>query len=122
MGKGGKTFGLIKFATMLKDSPKLGTGDITVKNDPRMMPLGPFLRKTKLNEIHQLLNILKGDMSLIGPRPLTPNNFEYYSDEVKAGIAKLQPGLSGVGSIVFRDEESIIASSGKSHLDCYKEE
>ncbi len=122
VGKGGRMFGLIKFATMLKDSPNIGTGDITTKNDPRLMPLGPFLRKTKLNEVPQLINVLKGDMSLIGPRPLTPLTFSFYSDEVQSCIKKLKPGLSGVGSIVFRDEETIIANSGKSHLDCYKED
>ncbi len=122
VGKGGKEIGLIKFATMLKNSPNVGTGDITLRNDPRLMPLGPFLRKTKLNELPQILNILNGDMSLIGPRPLTPKNFDFYSPAVKATLAKLKPGLSGVGSIVFRDEESILAKSGKPYLECYKED
>ena len=66
---------------MLKDSPNLGTGDVTVKNDPRVLPLGHFLRKTKINELPQIINVLKGDMSIIGPRPLTPKNFDYYSDK-----------------------------------------
>ncbi len=122
VGKGRKTFGLIKFATMLKDSPNLGTGDITVKSDPRMMPLGPFLRKTKLNEVPQLLNIIKGDMSIVGPRPLTPKNFSYYPESSRKKIAQLTPGLTGIGSIVFRDEESLIAQSQKEYIDCYKED
>lgn len=122
IGEGGKTFGLLKFATMLKESPNLATGDITLKNDPRVLPLGQYLRKTKLNEMPQLLNILKGDMSIIGPRPLTPTNFSYYSDDIKKEIIKVKPGLSGIGSIVFRDEELILANSKKSHVDCYKED
>ena len=75
VGLNGKIFGLYKFATMLKNSPNIGTGEITVKNDPRVLPFGSFLRKTKINELPQLLNILKGDMSIIGPRPMVPNTF-----------------------------------------------
>jgi len=108
VGKDGKMFGLLKFATMLKDSPNIGTGDITVKEDPRVLPFGKFLRKTKINELPQLINILKGDMSIIGPRPLTKRNFDLYSYEIKQYIKKVKPGLSGIGSVVFRDEENIL--------------
>ena len=69
VGRGGKHFKLYKFATMLKDSPNMGTGTVTVKNDPRILPIGGFLRKTKVNELPQLINIFNGDMSVIGPRP-----------------------------------------------------
>ena len=62
VGKDGEMFGLLKYATMLKDSPSLGTGTITVKDDPRVLPIGKFLRKTKINELPQLLNIIKGDI------------------------------------------------------------
>ena len=71
VGKDGKIFKLMKFATMLKDSPNMGTGTVTVKDDPRVLPFGKFLRKTKINELPQLLNILKGDISIIGWRPQT---------------------------------------------------
>ncbi|MEM8946549.1 MAG: sugar transferase [Planctomycetota bacterium] len=121
IGKYGNKFGLLKFATMLKNSPNIGTGTVTVKNDPRVLPAGKFLRKTKLNEIPQILNVLKGDMSIVGPRPLTQQTFDFYSPEVQEKIKELQPGLTGIGSIVFRDEESIIAASDLEPLECYEQ-
>ena len=120
VGRGGKPFGLLKFATMLKDSPNMGTGDITIRNDPRVLPFGRILRKTKINELPQIINVLLGDMSIIGPRPLTSKNFNYYSEEVKEIIGRMQPGLSGVGSIVFHDEEAIMVDSGMSYEEFYK--
>ena len=122
VGYRGEIFKLIKFATMLEDSPNLLSGDITLKDDPRVLPMGKFLRSTKINEVPQILNILKGDMALVGPRPLTPRNFALYSEEVRKDIVRVRPGLTGIGSIVFRDEESILAGSEKSHLDCYADE
>ena len=108
VGKGGKKFGLLKFATMLKDSPNMGTGTITVKNDPRVLPVGRFLRKTKINELPQLINILKGDMSVIGPRPQDMRCFVVFDKEDQEKIKSVRPGLSGIGSIIFRDEEAIL--------------
>lgn len=119
VGKDGKSFGLFKFATMLKNSPNMGTGDITTRNDPRVLPFGRLLRKTKINELPQIINVLKGDMSLIGPRPLTPRNFSYYSETAQEAIRRLQPGLSGVGSIVYRNEEALIADSGMDPHEFY---
>lgn len=111
VGRHGRKFNIIKFSTMLKDSPNIGTGDITVKNDPRIFPFGNFLRRTKINEIPQLINILFGDMSLIGPRPMTPKVFDFYSSKEQDIIKQLKPGLSGVGSIVFREESTIVENS-----------
>jgi len=108
VGINGKHFGLLKFATMLKNSPNLGTGNMTVKNDTRILPLGSFLRKTKVNELPQLLNILFGDMSIIGPRPLTQDHFDGYLPVVQEAIYSVRPGLSGVGSVVFRNEEEML--------------
>jgi lipopolysaccharide/colanic/teichoic acid biosynthesis glycosyltransferase len=108
IGRGGKSFGLYKFATMLKDSPNIGTGTVTVKDDPRILPVGRFLRKTKLNELPQLLNILMGDMSIIGPRPQDQRCFDVFPESSKQAILQVRPGLSGIGSIVFRDEESLL--------------
>jgi len=120
IGLGGRPFGLLKFATMLKDSPRMGTGDITVRNDPRVLPFGRLLRKTKINELPQLINVLKGDMSLIGPRPVTASHFDCYSAQVKAVIGGIRPGLSGVGSLTFRNEETLIANSGLPPAECYR--
>jgi lipopolysaccharide/colanic/teichoic acid biosynthesis glycosyltransferase len=111
VGLGGKPFGLYKFATMLKNSPSLGTGTVTVKGDPRVLPVGRFLRKTKLNELPQLLNIINGDMSIIGPRPQTRRCFDAFPARSQAEIIKVRPGLSGIGSIVFRDEEELMHAS-----------
>lgn len=108
VGRGGRKFGLMKFATMLKESPNLGTGTVTLKNDPRVLPVGRFLRKTKLNELPQLVNILKGDMSVIGPRPQTLRCFEAFPEEAQRAVEKVRPGLSGIGSIVFRGEEDLM--------------
>ena len=108
VGLGSKKFKLYKFATMLKDSPNIGTGTVTVKNDPRILPMGSFLRKTKINELPQLINIFNGDMSVIGPRPQTQRCFDAFPQMSKNQIIKVRPGLSGIGSIIFRNEEDII--------------
>lgn len=108
VGKHGKIFKLFKFATMLKDSPNIGTGEVTVKSDPRILPVGYVLRKFKINELPQLLNVFLGHMSLIGPRPLTKTLFDCYPKNVQKAIKSVRPGLSGIGSIVFRSEEDIL--------------
>lgn len=108
IGRGGKHFKLYKFATMLKDSPNIGTGTVTVKNDPRILPMGRFLRKTKINELPQLINILNGDMSFIGPRPQTQRCFDAFPLSSQNQIIKVRPGLSGIGSIIFRNEEDMM--------------
>ncbi|MDC0379691.1 sugar transferase [Litorivicinus sp.] len=113
LGRGGRPFLLLKFATMLKDSPQMPGGNITSKNDPRILPLGRLLRSTKINELPQLINIARGDMSFIGPRPLTKDNFIKYKKKQQEVIGKLRPGLSGVGSLIFSDEESWLAGSGR---------
>ena len=118
VGKGGQSFKLYKFATMLKNSANIGTGTVTLKNDARVLPVGRFLRKTKINELPQLLNILKGDMSVVGPRPQTLRCFEAFPEELQSIIVKIKPGLSGVGSIVFRGEEDILINNEDS-IDFY---
>lgn len=110
IGTYGNVFNLIKFATMLKNSPNMNLGTVTIKNDPRILKIGGFLRNTKINELPQLINIILGDMSIIGPRPLTENAFNSYSLDVQSLLKTTRPGLSGIGSIVFREEEKILAS------------
>ncbi len=113
-------FGIWKFATMQKNSPSIGSKDLTLRNDPRVTPFGKFLRKSKLNELPQLINILTGDMSFTGPRPLMKSGFDRYSDEMKAKVYNVKPGLTGIGSIVFRDEELIMTKSNLSPDECYR--
>lgn len=108
VGRYGIPFGLLKFATMLKDSPNLGTGTLTTKDDPRVLPFGRFLRKTKINELPQLINILKGDMSIIGPRPQTQRCFDAFPKHSQDQIIQVRPGLSGIGSVAFRGEEDMM--------------
>lgn len=111
VGKNKVSFRLLKFATMLKNSEQIGAGTVTLKDDFRVLPVGSFLRKTKLNELPQLFNIFLGDMSVIGPRPLHKKQFSFYSTEDQSIIASTTPGLSGMGSIIFRDEEKILQDS-----------
>ncbi len=108
IGKGGREFQLLKFATMMKNSPAIGSGELTMPNDPRVLPVGRILRKTKLNELPQLLNIVAGDLSLIGPRPQTLRYYNFYSSADRIWIDTIRPGLSGAGSILFRDEENLL--------------
>jgi lipopolysaccharide/colanic/teichoic acid biosynthesis glycosyltransferase len=108
IGYNGKFFGLLKFATMLKNSPNIGTRTITVARDPRILPIGKFLRKSKINELPQLVNVFLGQMSLVGPRPLTKETFDLYPEQTQTAIKRVRPGLSGIQQIVIRDEEGLV--------------
>ena len=119
-GRGGNSFGLYKFATMLKNSPNIGAGEITVRGDPRVLPFGRFLRKTKLNELPQLWNIFIGDMSVVGPRPMVLNTYAHYPEEARQKLNTIRPGLTGIGSIVFRDEERYLADRDEP-MEFYRE-
>ena len=122
VGYKNKDFKIIKFATMLSNSANMGSGSLTLKNDPRVLPFGSFLRKTKINELPQILNIIIGDLSIVGPRPQMQVDFEKYSDDVQGKIYNVRPGLTGIGSIIFRDEESLIslAAENENPHDFYK--
>lgn len=111
IGRNGKKFGVYKFATMLKNSASIGTGTVTVKDDPRVLPMGKFLRKSKINELPQLFNIFGGSMSIVGPRPQTQRCFDAFPEALQPIIVKVRPGLSGIGSIVFRNEEDMMDSA-----------
>jgi lipopolysaccharide/colanic/teichoic acid biosynthesis glycosyltransferase len=104
-----KKFSIIKFATMLKNSATIGTGTITLPGDSRVLPFGKILRFTKINELPQLINIFLGQMSFVGPRPLVERGWMKYPENIRNIIYNSKPGLTGVGSIVFRDEASYVA-------------
>lgn len=122
VGLNGKRFKVFKFATMRKDSEVTGTRDITLQNDPRVLPFGRFLRKAKINELPQVINIFIGDMSVVGWRPLMPKSFAYYPQHIQEQIIRMKPGLTGIGSICFRDEEAITARAKKSPEMVYRED
>ncbi len=119
VGKDGKLFKIIKFTTMLKDSPHMGTGLITIKDDPRILPFGRFLRRTKINELPQLINVLKGDISFVGPRPQTPRCFYAFPEEVQKEIIKVKPGITSLAAVVFRNEEEMLSESVGNILEFY---
>ena len=104
---------------MLKNSENLKGGLHTTRNDPRVLPFGAFLRKTKINELPQLINILKGDMSIIGPRPLVDKTFTPYPQHVQDNIYNVKPGLTGIGSIIFRDEERLLSETSMDPKEFY---
>jgi lipopolysaccharide/colanic/teichoic acid biosynthesis glycosyltransferase len=115
-----KPFKIWKFSTMLKDSPNIGTKDITLRNDPRVTRFGKFLRISKINELPQVLNVINGTMSLVGPRPLMPISFKNYSEDIQEKIYNAKPGMTGIGSIIFRDEESLITNQKDTPENFYK--
>ena len=123
VGYKNKPFLIWKFATMLKNSSKMPGGIMTTKKDPRITPMGGFLRKSKINELPQLFNIFFGQMSVVGPRPVMKISFEAYPSKIQEVIYNVKPGLTGIGSIIFRDEEELITevkNNGGDLWDFYK--
>jgi len=121
IGYAQETFGIIKFATMLKNSEFLPGGTITLRKDPRVTKIGKILRISKLNELPQLLNVFLGQMSFVGPRPLMKIGFNQYSADVRSFIYKSKPGITGISSVVFRDEEEWVTKSQIEPEKFYKE-
>ncbi len=111
IGYKNRPFSIWKFATMIKNSPNMGTGEITLRNDPRVTKFGRYLRMSKVNELPQIINVFKSDMSIVGPRPLMEVSFRLYSPEVQRIIYNSKPGMTGIGSIVFRDEERLLSEA-----------
>ena len=109
VGQNGKIFKLYKFATMAKNTEQLKLSIPKDRWSSLIFPFGKLLRKTKFNELPQLCNVLLGDMSFIGPRPLVNSTLSKYDDKFKSSILLLKPGLSGLGSLVFRNEEDIVS-------------
>ncbi len=111
VGYKNKFFDIWKFATMLKNSPNIGTGEITLRNDPRVTGFGKLLRITKVNELPQIINVFKGDMSIVGPRPLMDVSVKLYPEEIRNKIYNCKQGMTGIGSLIFRDEEKMISDA-----------
>lgn len=111
VGYKNKPFYIWKFATMQKNSPNVGSGEITLRNDPRVTKFGKLLRMTKLNELPQVINVLLGDMSIVGPRPLMHVSFQLYAPEIQQRIYNVKPGITGIGSLIFRDEEKMVSEA-----------
>jgi len=112
VGRGGASFNVFKFATMLKNSPSLPGGFITQLKDPRVLPMGKFLRKSKINELPQLLNIFIGQMSIVGPRPVVAQHLALYTEKMREAILTMTPGLTGIASLIFRNEEGVLDKIG----------
>lgn len=118
VGYKNKLFDILKFATMLKNSPNMAGGAITMKKDPRITPMGGFLRTTKINELPQIFNVVKGEMSFVGPRPvMKEQSFDHYPKDVQAVIFNVPPGITGIGSVIFRDEEQLITDAKEAGKD-----
>lgn len=118
VGKNGKHFKMLKFRTMVVDAEKLG-GASTPEDDPRITRIGKHLRKYKLDELPQLINVLKGEMSFVGPRPQVPWAVELYNEEEKL-LLTLQPGITDYASIRFKNEAEILKGSKDPDKDYFE--
>ena len=110
LGKGGKVFKILKFRTMHECPESYNGPRITAEDDERITPLGRWLRDTKLNELPQLWNVLRGEMSLVGPRPEEPEIAAHWTEAVRLEILSVRPGISGPASVLYRHEEKLLKS------------
>lgn len=110
VGKHGKNFEVLKFRTMVLDAEKLGN-KVTTGDDPRITPIGHVLRKYKFDELPQLINVLKGEMSLVGPRPEVPEYVAFYPDDVRNIVLSVPPGMTDKASIEFVNENELLSGS-----------
>ena len=118
VGQHGKNFEVLKFRTMVLNAEKLGD-KVTTGDDPRITPIGHILRKYKFDELPQLINVLKGEMSLVGPRPEVPEYVEFYPDDVRNIVLSVPPGMTDRASIEFVNENELLNGS-KDPVDDYK--
>jgi len=109
VGRGGRPFRMLKFRSMTADAEQRGP-QLTAHGDPRITPVGQFLRKTKLDELPQLLNVLRGEMSLVGPRPEVPRYVDLYTPQERR-VLELTPGITDPASIAYRREEELLAAA-----------
>lgn len=117
LGMGGKPFGILKFRTMREEAASYQGPRVTAEGDPRITPLGKWLRDTKFNELPQLWNVFVGEMSLVGPRPEDPELAEGWPREVRAEVLSVRPGITSPASVLFRDEEKML--SGQLLMETY---
>ncbi|MGD9784589.1 MAG: sugar transferase [Hyphomicrobiaceae bacterium] len=110
VGRNGVPFKILKFRTMVVGAEASGP-KVTGGNDSRITRLGRFLRRTKLDELPQILNVVAGDMSLVGPRPEVPEYVDMYPDDVRREVLSVRPGMTDIASIEFRDEASLLAGA-----------
>lgn len=110
VGRGGRVFRIHKFRTMVVDAPARGPG-ITVGEDARVTRVGRFLRRHKLDELPQLLDVLAGHMSLVGPRPELPGYVALYPSELRAQVLSVRPGITDPASLKYADEASLLAAA-----------
>lgn len=110
VGKHGNNFEVLKFRTMVLNAEKLGN-KVTTGDDPRITPIGHVLRKYKFDELPQLINVLKGEMSLVGPRPEVPEYVEFYPEDVRDIVLSVPPGMTDRASIEFVNENEILSGS-----------
>jgi lipopolysaccharide/colanic/teichoic acid biosynthesis glycosyltransferase len=111
VGKNGKIFHILKFRTMYERPASYQGPQVTAQDDPRITPLGRWLRATKLNELPQLWNVLKGEMSLVGPRPEDPQIVASWPEPVRQEILSVRPGITSPASVIYHDEEHLLSSS-----------
>ncbi|MDQ1259417.1 MAG: sugar transferase [Giesbergeria sp.] len=110
VGRGGRLFGILKFRTMQVNAEAAGL-QITVGQDPRITSAGRWLRRSKLDELPQLLNVLRGEMSMVGPRPEVPRYVALYPADQRATVLSVRPGITDLASLAFRDESTLLARS-----------
>lgn len=118
VGRDGRPFRIYKFRSMVAGAERAGTA-LTVRADPRITRLGTFLRKSKLDELPQLINVLAGDMSIVGPRPEVPHFMEFYAPSQRAIIIAMRPGITDYAAIQFRDEGSLLDGQ-RDPIDFYR--
>jgi lipopolysaccharide/colanic/teichoic acid biosynthesis glycosyltransferase len=120
VGRGGRSFRIFKFRSMVEGAARAGTA-LTVRADTRITRAGMLLRRSKLDELPQLINVLAGDMSLVGPRPEVPEFMKFYTPDQRAIILSMRPGITDYAAILFRDESSLLDRE-RDPIDVYRRE
>jgi lipopolysaccharide/colanic/teichoic acid biosynthesis glycosyltransferase len=120
VGRDGRSFRIFKFRSMVVGAARAGTA-LTVRADTRITQAGLFLRRSKLDELPQLINVLAGDMSIVGPRPEVPEFMKFYTPSQRAIILSMRPGITDYAAILFRDESSLLDQE-RDPIDVYRRE